>query len=147
MPHHTMPRQAQPSQTHATLHYITLRDVLTLHITRLQSPFPTLPRNRPGGGSCGGVRGGSRGGIPLIWAAGIAMLRATVASGTCLARFLAASCSSNAFFLRRTCFQAPFWRRPGRLGQPFGRSGEIFFHCFSWLSVLARARRNNAPIL
>ena len=40
---------------YATLHYITLRDILALHITGLQSPFPTLPRNRPGGGPAGGL--------------------------------------------------------------------------------------------
>ena len=72
---------------------------------------------------------------------------APVASGTRLPQFLAASCSSSALFLRRTCLQAPFWRRPGRLGLPFGWSGVVFFHRFSWFSALARAPGNNAPIL
>ena len=39
------------------------------------------------------------------------------------------------------------WRRPGSLGQPFRRSGEVFFHGFSWFAALARARGNNTPIL
>ena len=76
----------------------------------------------------------------LSWAA-------PVASGARLARFLPVSCSSNNLFLRRTRLQVPFWRRPGRLWQPFGKSGVVFFHCFSWFSVHVRARGNNAQIV